>query len=220
MRSPGPRTAVGPQCCPVIWQRAINTDEVELTFILPSEHPAYPVGVAGEFNAWQWPSTPFHDHGGCLVACIIVAAGGRYRFRYRAADGTWFNDDHADDYVDNPYGGIDCVFDTDIEHRALTAVEVRNSPNHRAMLERVAAISAERGGTPISEDDIFSGMEYTLGSRPATVPAEVVSNPLSHLLVDLAHAELIKAHAAAEPGHRPRWALTSAGSSHLRDRAS
>ena len=124
MRSPGPRTAVGPQCCPVIWQRAINTDEVELTFILPSEHPAYPVGVAGEFNAWQWPSTPFHDHGGCLVACIIVAAGSRYRFRYRSADGTWFNDDRADDYVDSPYGGIDCVFDTDIEHRVSTAVEV------------------------------------------------------------------------------------------------
>ena len=200
----------------MIWQRTISAAEVELTFILPSDHPAGPVGVAGEFNDWRWRATPFHHHGGCLVACIVTAARDSYRFRYRAADGNWFNDDHADDYVDNPYGGIDCVFDTRIERRGLTALEVRNSPNHRAMLERIAAISTDRGDTPVSEDEIFSGMEYTLGSHPATMQARAGPSPLSHLLVDLAHADLIEQHPAPDPDRRPIWSVTAAGSNHLR----
>ena len=203
----------------MIWQRAVGADEVELTFILPGDHPAGPVGVAGDFNDWRWRATPFHDHGGCVVACIVVAAGGSYRFRYRAADGTWFNDEHADDYVGNPYGGIDCVFDTRIERRRLTAPEVRSSSNHRAMLERIAVISTDRGDTPVSEDDIFSGMEYTLGSQPVPMRAEAGPTPLSHLLVDLADADLIEQHPAPDLDHRPRWTISAAGSSHLRHTA-
>jgi hypothetical protein len=200
----------------MIWQRVISPDDVELTFILPGDHPAIPVGVAGEFNDWQWERTPFHDQGGCLVACIIVTAGVRYRLRYRAADGTWFNDDHADDYVDHPYGGVDSVFDTSTKRRELSALEVRSSPNHRAMLDRIAGISADRHGEPVSEDDIVSGMAYTLGSHPATT-LEAGPSPLSHLLADLASADLIQRHATSGPDQRPTWTVTSAGTSHLRN---
>jgi hypothetical protein len=203
----------------MIWQRGTGAQVVELTFVLPSDHPATPVGVAGEFNGWHWEATQFQRRGGFLVACAVVAAGRSYRFRYRSAGGTWFNDDHADDYVDNPYGGVDCVFDTSIERRGLTPMEVLNSPNHRAMLERISTISSDQGGTPVTEDQIFTGMKYTLGSRPIVVTSESGPNPLSHLLTDLAQAELIQRQPASGPDGVAMWMITSTGSLHLRDTA-
>ena len=55
--------------------------------------------------------TSLHDRGGKLEATVTVAAGRRYEFRYRTADGRWFNDEEADDYVVNEYGGVNCVVD-------------------------------------------------------------------------------------------------------------
>jgi hypothetical protein len=45
------------------------------------------------------------------VASAIVAAGARHEFRYRTGDGRWFNDEAADDYVPNEFGGVNCVVD-------------------------------------------------------------------------------------------------------------
>ena len=42
---------------------------------------------------------------------MVVAAGGRYQFRYRTADGRWFNDVEADDYEPDVFGGMNCVVD-------------------------------------------------------------------------------------------------------------
>jgi hypothetical protein len=82
---------------------------IELTFRLAADHPANPVAVAGEFNDWQL--TTLEDCGGKLEAKVLVAAGCRYQFRYRTADGRWFNDEEADDYVPNEFGGVNCVVD-------------------------------------------------------------------------------------------------------------
>ena len=82
---------------------------VELTFILPVEHPSQPVGVAGTFNGWDWQRTPFRQDGEHVVASVQVAAGERHEFRYRGADGDWFNDDQASHYVGNEYDGCNCV---------------------------------------------------------------------------------------------------------------
>jgi hypothetical protein len=93
----------------MIERRPMGDGRVELTFRLPADHPADPVGVAGEFNDWVvWPLT---DGGGKLEATTIVADGRRYEFRYRTADGRWFNDEEADDYVPNEFGGMNCVVD-------------------------------------------------------------------------------------------------------------
>jgi hypothetical protein len=93
----------------MIERREVADGDVELTFRLPADHPAEPVGVTGEFNGWGL--TSLHDHGGKLEATVTVRAGRRYQFRYRTADGRWFNDDEADDYVVNEYGGVNCVVD-------------------------------------------------------------------------------------------------------------
>jgi hypothetical protein len=93
----------------MIERRPISHAEVELTFRLPGDHPAGPVGIAGEFN--DWAVSPLHDVGGKLEATVVVEAGRRYQFRYRTADGRWFNDEEADDYVPNEFGGMNCVVD-------------------------------------------------------------------------------------------------------------
>ena len=93
----------------MIERRQVGAREVELTFRQPADHPADPVGIAGDFN--DWTISPLVDVGGKLEATVVVAGSRRYQFRYRTADGRWFNDDEADDYEPNEFGGMNCVVD-------------------------------------------------------------------------------------------------------------
>ena len=95
----------------MIVRRCRPGGDVEVTFRLPLDHPAAPVGVAGEFNGWNWEATPLVAVADVLVATAILPAGHRYEFRYRTVDGRWFNDEGADDYVVNEFGGVNCVVD-------------------------------------------------------------------------------------------------------------
>lgn len=95
----------------VIVRRDRPGGDVEITFRLPLDHPAAPVGVGGEFNDWDWAMTPFVEHGEHLLATAVVEPGRRYQFRYRTTDERWFNDEDADDYVANEFGGVNCVID-------------------------------------------------------------------------------------------------------------
>ena len=94
----------------MIERRRLADGAVELTFRLPSDHPAGPVAVSGEFN--DWGLTPFVESDGKLEATVVVAGGRRLQFRYRTADERWFNDEDADDYVPNEFGGVNCIVDT------------------------------------------------------------------------------------------------------------
>jgi 1,4-alpha-glucan branching enzyme len=93
----------------MIERRQLDEGHVEVTFRLPADHPAEPVGVAGDFN--DWALHPLRDTGGKLEATVVVAGGRVYQFRYRTADGRWFNDEEADDYVENEFGGVNCLLD-------------------------------------------------------------------------------------------------------------
>lgn len=93
----------------MIERRPTTDGHVELTFRLAADHPANPVAVAGDFNGWAL--TPLQDRGGKLEATVVVPDGRRYEFRYRTSDGRWFNDDEADDYTPNEFGGVNCVVD-------------------------------------------------------------------------------------------------------------
>lgn len=93
----------------MIDRRPAAGGRIELTFRLPADHPAEPVGVAGDFNDWE--ITPLVDVGGKLEATVVVRRGRLYQFRYRTSDGRWFNDDEADDYTINEFGGMNCVVD-------------------------------------------------------------------------------------------------------------
>ena len=93
----------------MIERRPVGRDQVASTFRLPADHPAGPIGVAGDFN--DWSVTPLVDGGGKLEATVVVADGRRYQFRYCTVDGRWFNDEEADDYEPNEFGGMNCVVD-------------------------------------------------------------------------------------------------------------
>ncbi len=66
------------------------------------------VALVGDFNDWNPGATPMARDNGAYFATVTLDPG-RYRFRYLAEDGQWFNDDSADDYAPNEHGGQDSV---------------------------------------------------------------------------------------------------------------
>lgn len=84
---------------------------VKVTFALPADGTDGRVSVVGEFNDWNPVATPLARRGDTLRASVVLDVGRRYAFRYLADGGRWFNDDEADDYQGNDFGGSDSVLD-------------------------------------------------------------------------------------------------------------
>ena len=84
---------------------------VNVTFALPADGTDERVSVVGEFNNWNPVATPLARRGEALRASVVLDVGRRYAFRYLADGGRWFNDDEADDYQGNDFGGTDSVLD-------------------------------------------------------------------------------------------------------------
>lgn len=86
--------------------------KVKVTFTVPEDGiDGRGLAVVGDFNDWDPTATPLHPEGDVRAATITVPAGGRYAFRYLAEGGWWFNDDAADAYQPNRFGGDDCILD-------------------------------------------------------------------------------------------------------------
>jgi 1,4-alpha-glucan branching enzyme len=93
-----------------------GSDDVEVRFLLPAASVLETAAVVGDFNRWDPSATTFRRRRGQWTASITVPVGRRYAFRYLSGDGSWFNDDEADDYEPNPFGGHNCVLDlTEVE---------------------------------------------------------------------------------------------------------
>lgn len=88
-------------------------DQVVVTFTLAGDDPRLPASVVGEFNDWDPAAHPMRRRSnGTWSVSVTLAKGRDYRFRYRSADGSWFNDDSADHYAANEYHSTDCVLAT------------------------------------------------------------------------------------------------------------
>jgi len=86
-----------------------DPDVVRVSFSLPVEYH-HEVFLVGDFNDWAEPGVPLVLNGDAqLTATVSLEAGKRYAFRYRTGDGRWFNDEGADDYEDNEFGGSNGV---------------------------------------------------------------------------------------------------------------
>ena len=85
--------------------------QVKVTFAIPAPETDERVSVVGDFNDWDPVATPLARRRGMLRASVLLHAGHRYAFRYLADGGRWFNDDEADDYQGNGFGGSDSVVD-------------------------------------------------------------------------------------------------------------
>ncbi len=87
--------------------------QCRLTFTLPENIWADSVYVVGDFNQWDRAALSMEqDTQGRWKATIEVAAGQVYQFRY-LCDGDWINDNQADAYYTNDYGGHNSVIFTD-----------------------------------------------------------------------------------------------------------
>lgn len=84
-----------------------------MTFVLDERSHAAPVSVAGDFNGWDTASHVLEPDGhGALYVSVRLPLGARYEFRYRDGSGRWFNDEMADDYSENDWGGMNGVLVT------------------------------------------------------------------------------------------------------------
>ena len=90
---------------------AQGDSHVKVTFAVPADGADEPVSVVGDFNDWDPVATPLVRRRGMLRASVVLHAGRRYAFRYLADGGRWFNDDEADDYQGNEFGGSNSVLD-------------------------------------------------------------------------------------------------------------
>jgi 1,4-alpha-glucan branching enzyme len=95
-----------------------GTNQVKLTFVLPHETVDGPVAVVGDFNDWDPSATVLLKHGREWRSAVEVEGGRRYAFRYLAQGDRWFNDEVADDYQPNAFGGSDSVVDLTDRHRS------------------------------------------------------------------------------------------------------
>ena len=81
-----------------------------VTFELPVGLEAEAANLCGEFNAWSTTSLPLmRRKGGSLAVEVALKPGASYRFRYLLDGERWENDEAADGYEPNPFGGVDSV---------------------------------------------------------------------------------------------------------------
>jgi 1,4-alpha-glucan branching enzyme len=89
-----------------------GSNTVKVSFILPADDSRLPASVVGDFNEWNPEADPMvRRSNGTFSAVVSLVADATYRFRYRSGDGTWFNDDAADEYDSNVHGSTDCLIE-------------------------------------------------------------------------------------------------------------
>ena len=82
---------------------------VKVTFALPMTDADQPVSVLGDFNGWDAEAHPMKKRSnGTRSATVEVPAGATLRFKYLAADGTWFCDPDAGT-VPSPFDTMDSL---------------------------------------------------------------------------------------------------------------
>ena len=91
-------------------RKITGTTIVKVSFVIAADDGRLPASVVGDFNEWDPTSDPFRRRSnGTASAVVSLQTGASYRFRYRSASGSWFDDDAADGYEANEHGSHDGV---------------------------------------------------------------------------------------------------------------
>ena len=79
--------------------------QVKVTFVLPQEEVSGQVSVVGDFNGWDPTKTRLVKRSnGTYSVSVKLEKGGNHAFRYFGEEGTWMNDQSADERVLSPFG--------------------------------------------------------------------------------------------------------------------
>jgi 1,4-alpha-glucan branching enzyme len=98
----------------MLQKKQVGDGIVRVTFRVSHYIWADSIALVGEFNDWD---TNRHflqrtrDDGEWHIS-LVLEAGKSYRFRYLVDGKEWMDDDHADGYEPNPFGGFDSVVST------------------------------------------------------------------------------------------------------------
>lgn len=86
--------------------------KTRVTFKFVPEDDATTVSVLGEFNGWDKASNRLTKRkDGSFSGNVSIESGRSYRFRYLVDDTVWANDEAADSYIANRFGGQDSVLE-------------------------------------------------------------------------------------------------------------
>ncbi len=87
---------------------------VRVTFRVSAALWAETIALVGEFNDWDAETHYLRRSRGDGEWSITLEfpTDSSYRFRYLVNGEDWMDDDHADDYVGNAFGGVDSVVRT------------------------------------------------------------------------------------------------------------
>jgi 1,4-alpha-glucan branching enzyme len=87
-----------------------NGRACRVTFEVQPEEDVQTASVCGEFNAWDATLHPMKRRkDGHFAVTLSLTTGQQYRFRYVLDGERWENDEAADAYLPNPFGGEDSV---------------------------------------------------------------------------------------------------------------
>jgi 1,4-alpha-glucan branching enzyme len=84
--------------------------KTKVTFKVTPDEGSSEVAVLGEFNDWNPESHKLaRRKDGSFSGSASLESGKSYRFRYLVDGAVWVNDEAADDYLPNRFGGQDGV---------------------------------------------------------------------------------------------------------------
>lgn len=87
-------------------------DVVKVTFALTASDTDQPVSVLGDFNGWDPLAHPLKKRSnGTRSATVELPQGQAFRFKYLAADGTWFCDPDATAVVHDELHTVDSLLE-------------------------------------------------------------------------------------------------------------
>jgi 1,4-alpha-glucan branching enzyme len=91
-------------------QTILESNQVQITFVLPADFPHVPISVVGDFNQWDASVHPLRQASdGTYQATVTLEAGRRYAFRYLSHGGKWFQEGFADDLEPGPVGSYNSI---------------------------------------------------------------------------------------------------------------
>ena len=90
-----------------------NKPECKVTFSVPVENvpEKAKLFLAGEFNNWEETSLRMAKRNGEYIRTLVLPTGTSYQFKYNVDGQYWINDDAADSYPQNTFGGDNSQID-------------------------------------------------------------------------------------------------------------